>query len=323
MSHRVSVAAAGLVLALSLTSPLAAQDAQPTDRQIVVTGEREPATEAEVTEQARNISIVGSPIDNPLARFEDRVCPGVLGLREDAAEYINQRIRYNAEQFDLRIAPDDGTCEPNLIVAFIDDAQNALVDLARQNGYMLAGLSVTARGELLEAGGAARVWANTLTRTRDGMPVPSARDGAGAPERQGSVSAGTDGAGNPVMTQYGMGLPPVAATWSAHSKIFFPTREDIVSVMILFDRAAVRGKSLMQLADYATMRGLALTRETSGEPEAPTILSLFDGDGPKPDRLTDFDLGYLGSLYRGIPNIPAESKIAGVGDEIDRQQREE
>ena len=115
-----------------------------------------------------------------------------------------------------------------------------------------------------------------------------------------------------------MALPPVAATQAAQSRIFFPVREDIVSVLVLFDRTQVRGKSLLQLADYATMRGLATTRETSGEVPADTILSLFDGDGPKPERLTAFDLGYLGSLYDGIPNLPAQSKIGGVRRHMER-----
>ena len=294
--------------------------AQPVpDPNIVVRGEREPPTEREIVEQARNISIVGNPLDNPLPRFEDWICPGVLGLKDDAAAYIIERIRYNAEQYDLRLAPNDGSCEPNLIVAFIDDAQNALVELARDNGYMLAGLSVSARGDLLEAPGAARVWVNTLTRTRDGMPTQSARDAAGAPERRGMTMGGTDQAGNPITSPYSMGLPPVAATQAAQSRMFFPVREDIVSVMVLFDRAQVKGKSLLQLADYATMRSLATTRETTGEPAAETILSLFDGEGAKPDRLTSFDLAYLGSLYDGIPNIPAQSKIGGVGRRMERQ----
>ena len=163
------------------------------------------------------------------------------------------------------------------------------------------------------------MWVNTLTRTRDGMPTQSARDGAGAPERRGSTFGGTDGGGNPVSNPYSTGLPPVAATQAAQSRIFFPVREDIVSVMVLFDRDQVRGKSLLQLADYATMRGFATTRETSGEPEAATILSLFDGEGSKPDRLTEFDLGYLGSLYDGIPNLPAHSKIANVSTHMERQ----
>ena len=319
MSLRLHFAVCTLVPVLALSGPVAAQQAP--NPSIVVTGEREPPTEREITEQARNISIIGDPLDNPLPRFEDRICPGVLGLNEDGAGYIIQRIRYNAEQFGLRIAPDDGTCDPNFIVAFVDDAQNQLVDLARRNGYMLAGLSVTTRGQLLDAPGAARVWVNTVTRTRDGMPTQSARDAAGAPERRGATFGGTDSRGNAIENTYSVGLPPVASTQAAQSRIFFPVREDIVSVLVLFDRAQVRGKSLLQLADYATMRGFATTRETSGEPEAPTILSLFDGDGPKPDRLTAFDLGYLGSLYDGIPNLPAQSKIGGVSTHMERQAR--
>jgi len=94
-------------------------------------------------------------------------------------------------------------------------------------------------------------------------------------------------------------------------------------VLVLFDRNQVHGKSLLQLADYATMRGFALTRETSGSHPAPTILSLFDGDGPHPDRLTPFDWGYLGSLYRDLPNLPAQAKIAGVNAEMARQSNRE
>ena len=320
MSLRACTAICCVLFAFALSGPLAAQPAPSADPNIVVTGEREPPTEREITAQARNISIIGDPRDNPLPRFEDRLCPGVLGLKDDAAAYIIQRIRYNAEQFDLRMSEDDGTCEPNFIVAFVDDAQNQLVELARSNGYMLAGLSVSARGDLLEAPGTARVWVNTLTRTRDGMPTQSSRDASGAPERRGTTFGGTDGGGNAIEHSYSVGLPPVAATQAAQSRIFFPVREDIVSVMVLFDRAQVRGKSLLQLADYATMRGFATTRETSGEPEAETILSLFDGDGPKPERLTAFDLGYLGSLYEGMPNLPAMSKIGGVSNHMERQR---
>ena len=301
------------VAALALSASAAAQPAPEVDPNIVVTGERVPPTQSEVTEQARKISIIGSPLDNPLPRFEDRLCPGVLGLTDDGAGYVNDRIRYNAEQFGLRLAPDDGTCEPNLIVAFIDDAQNQLVELARSQGYMLAGLSIDERGELLEAPGAARVWVNTLMRTSTGMSAPNGQSGGSVPERAGMVDAETGGSNS-------IALPPVVTgPAGAHSRITFPLREDIVSVLVLFDRAQVRGKTLLQLADYATMRGFAFTRETRGAVRADTILSLFDGDGPKPDRLTKFDLGYLGSLYEGIPNLPATSKLANVSRHMERQ----
>lgn len=290
--------------------PLAAQvqaDGQP----IVVTGDRDPPTESQLAEQARNVSIIGSPLDNPLPRFEGWLCPGVLGLKEEGAAFVIQRIRHNAEQLRLRLPEDDGRCEPNLIVAFVDDAQDQLVQLARSQGYMLAGLSVTERGDLLDAPGAARVWVNTVTRTATGMPVASHRDANSAPEKTISV----DESGSPIRVT----LPPVATGWALHSRISFATREDIVSVLVLFDRAQVRGKTLLQLADYATMRGFAATRETSGEVPADTILSLFDGEGPKPERLTLFDLGYLSSLYDGIPNMPATSKLGNVRRHMVRQ----
>src|SRR5688572_28830181 len=123
-----------LICSVALLAAFAASNsaAQPApDPDIVVTGEREPPTERQITEQARNISIIGDPLDNPLPRFEDWICPGVLGLKEDAAAYIIERIRYNAEQLGLRLAKNDGSCEPNLIVAFVDDAQNQLVEVAR------------------------------------------------------------------------------------------------------------------------------------------------------------------------------------------------
>jgi hypothetical protein len=66
------------------------------------------------------------------------------------------------------------------------------------------------------------------------------------------------------------------------------------------------------------MRALAFTRETSGEPAADTILSLFDGEGPEPERLTAFDLAYLESLYDGLPNMPAQSKLANVSEHMER-----
>lgn len=304
------IACAALLAAGPFEGELAAQPAP--EPNIFVTGEREPPKWREITEQARNVSIIGNPLDNPLPRFEGWVCPGVVGLKEEGAAYVIQRLRFNAEQYNLRLAEDDGTCEPNLIVAFVEDPQNQLVELARSQGYMLAGMSVDQRGELLDASGAARVWVNTLTRTGTGMPVPTQRDASMVPERAISYSE----AGGPVKIQ----LPPVASGWAMHSRIYFATREDIVSVMVLFDRDQVRGKTLLQLADYATMRSFAFTRETRGEPAAATILSLFDGDGPKPERLTAFDLAYLESLYEGLPNLPAQSKIADVKARMQSQR---
>ena len=54
--------------------------------------------------------------------------------------------------------------------------------------------------------------------------------------------------------------PPQVNAWMSHSKIYLPVREDITRVVVLFDKEGVKGKTLLQLADYAMMRGLARTR---------------------------------------------------------------
>jgi hypothetical protein len=308
MLSRAATALAGL---LFYSTAVAAQSVPAEVPDILVTGERVPPTERQITAQARNISIIGSPLDEPLPRFQDRVCPGVLGVKEEDAAYIIHRIRHNAEQFKVRLAKDDGKCEPNFIVAFVDNAQGQMAELARKQGYMLAGLSVSERGELLDASRSARVWTNTVIRTNTGAPAPNRGSTNTAPERAFAYDPDTG-------SQFRLTLPPEVRGSASHSRIYFAHREDIYSVLILFERNRVVGKSLLQLADYATMRGLAFTRETRGEIAADTVLSLFDGDGPKPEQLTSFDIAYLRSLYSGIPNMPAQSKLASVNREFGR-----
>ena len=58
--------------------------------------------------------------EEPLARFEDEVCPGVVGLKLEAAQDMVGRIRARAAEFGRGLAP-EGSCEANLVVAFVDD----------------------------------------------------------------------------------------------------------------------------------------------------------------------------------------------------------
>jgi len=85
---------------------------------------------------------------------------------------------------------------------------------------------------------------------------------------------------------------------------------------VLFDRTGVRGKTVIQLADYATMRGFARTRPAEGDAAIDTILALFDEGAVPPGGLTDFDKAYLRSLYEGIPNLRGQSRILGVNQEL-------
>src|SRR5688500_2399209 len=285
--------------ALILAVPALAQDASEAaaagaragESDIVVTGDRERPAGREVSRQARDISDITSDIyDRPLARIEDRLCPGVIGLRRDAAELMIDRIRWNAVRLDMWLA-DDTNCSPNLIIAFVEDGKAEIAELQDRRPWLFQTLTIPERQALLDAEGPVRVWTTAQMRTRDGMPIP----------RRESLDA-----------------PPVVTMAMAHSKIYLTVREDITQVVLLFDRAAVRGKTVLQLADYATMRGFARTRPAQGEVALDTILALFDPDHLPPDGLTDFDQAYLRSLYKWIPNLPAASKLLGVNAELDR-----
>jgi hypothetical protein len=288
----------GLIAALAATlaaaTPAVAQEEAATpaapDEDIVVTGER--PSHREVSRQARDVTAIGSDIrDRPLARIEDRLCPGVIGLKRDAAELMIDRIRWNAERLNMWLA-DDTDCSPNLIVAFVEDGKQALGELHENQPWLFETLPIHERRALLAEQGPVRVWTTALTRTRDGMPI----------QRRENL---TD--------------PPVTQMWMAHSKLYLTIREDITQVVVLFDREGVRGKTIIQLADYVTMRSFARTRPASGEAALDTILALFDPDHEPPLELTAFDQAYLRSVYKEIANLPAAMKLLDVADELERE----
>ena len=287
-----------LCAALLLAVPAMAQDQAPPadDNSIVVTEDRERPTHSDVSRQARDISDITSDIyDKPLARIEDRLCPGIIGLKQDYAAFMIDRIRWSAERLDLWLADDTG-CDPNLIIAFVDDGKAEINQLFEKQPWLFQTLTIPERTRLLEEDGPVRVWTTAQMRTRDGMPI----------QRRESLDA-----------------PPVVSMWMAHSKLYLTIREDITQTVVLFDRAAVRGKTLIQLADYATMRSFARTRPTDGSAPLDTILALFDPANEPPNGLTEFDQAYLRSVYDGIANLPAASKLLGVNRQLGQLADEE
>ena len=223
--------------------------------------------------------------EEPLARFEDALCPGVVGLKYEAAAEMVGRIRANAESFGRRLAP-DGNCTANMVVAFVEDGQAFARRMQRENGWLFAELSQSDKEMALNEAGPARAILRVRARSRDGMPIP---------RRENMIDL------------------PQTELWMAHSKIYTATRNDILYSLILIDRGATQGMTLAQLADYATYRSLTRTLPQTPETRADSILALFDGGGgPAPAGLTEFDRAYLASLYDGLPNLPAPARLAQI-----------
>lgn len=288
---------AALVLAAAVAlawAPLAlhAQEADTppaADNTIVVSEQIERPGVADVHSQALEIAVSGNVFSTPLARFEIPLCPGIGGLTDETAGLMIDRIRQNALFVELELAEDG--CNPNFIVAFVDDGVETLNRLIDNNPARFQYLNSSEKREMLEPG-PVHVWTDVQPANRDGVPIRRGRN---------------------------LVEPPLTNGWMSHSLIYTATRNDIVSVMILVDRSAVGDITLQQLADYATMRGLVQT-QTPDRPSVSSILGLFlpqDGLGDdRPNGLTDFDRAYLAAVYQGIPNMPAANRLGRVAAEL-------
>lgn len=245
-----------------------------------------------VTKQVRSITVADNLHDKPLALFAGPICPGVLGLPVDAAEMIVYRIRENIERVGLNLAKSD-SCKANLIVGFVGSGKSDIEAMLSKTGSVLSMIPVNERRELLKEPGPVHAFAVTTVRSLTGMEL--AGDGTN------------------------LNMPPQLNANASHSLISLSARRDIDLSVVLMDVLAVDGMSVMQLADYATMRGIARTRPVTGEASYGTILNLFDPDAPHQKELSTFDIAYLKSVYDGIPNIPGSQKIGGVKSQMARE----
>ena len=225
-------------------------------------------------------------MEEPLPRFEDRICPGVLGMEREYAEVMVARLRDNVELFGLRLAgSEEEGCEPNVLIAFVEDSRGYLANLMESRSYLFAHMDRSDRDDLVAGDAPFRVWHQVAAHTRDGIRVGSRE----------------------YLTQL-----PEAGMWQAHSRIYRPVRHDITYALVLIDSAAVEGLSVRQLADFATLQALATEFPEGAEDSPGTILRLFDDGETAPESLGPVDAEWLARLYDGIPNLPASMRLRSV-----------
>ncbi|MFC3101989.1 hypothetical protein [Altererythrobacter lauratis] len=282
-SGLATLARMACLAALPLAPQAAAQDrADP----IVVEADRQQleVDGGEVRSQARAVTPRGAVLGEPLARFQDPICPGVWGLSAASAQYIIDRIYYNAEAAGIAVDLREG-CAANVIVAFVDDPQAEFADMVAGRHQLVNGLSFDERKRVRETRGPVLAWNIVATRTRDGQD----RDGR----------------------------PPVFESTEI-SRLNAGTRRDMLASVIMLDTDLLEDLDGLALADYATMRTLARTRPVEQDAAAyRTVLSLFDDPVRAPQSLTDFDRAYLASLYSGRANQPGQLALRDIGNRME------
>ena len=289
---------AGIILAL-IAAPLAAQEGpppQPGANDIVVTATPDPEPDvARATRQARDISRARMVREIPLSRFQRPVCAGVIGLPEDLANQITARIYAVAHEAEVRIDETPG-CTANLIVVFTVNGRDQVRAIASRAGSALANIPRAERLELLKEPGPVWAWSVTALRTRDGMNLRGRQED---------------------------GQVPLAWVQSGNSLFQLRTRLDIDVSVVAIDLAATEGLTLVQLADYAAMRGLVQTRPPEGAADYGTILTLFTSGARQPGHMTNFDLAFLKAAYSPVANLAAYTKLARVGKELEKLEESE
>lgn len=277
-----SMAMGALVLALS-TQAASAQDNSSDESTIVVTGQLE---EAEVQVETLTRAITRRPRSGkPLARRYDGICIGVFGMSENFAHVLMGRIEENARTLGIDVM--DGGCQANTIIAFTPDSRKEIERLRKEEPWLFKTLLDYEYDRILRGNGAAQSWQSTKVKGANGMEFATVM--MGSPPREVQINK-----------------QPVA------SNIAEQVRVDVEGSIVVFDSAYVPGKSIEQLADYATMRLFAPTEDTlvDGGGGVETILSLFAQNDTPPKGLTDFDRAYLNALY----TLPVTAGGAALDD---------
>ena len=253
----------GFVSAIALAVPVAAQQAG--GDEIVVTGEKK----KEIAQALKKlIEPTGS---EQLARFEDRVCPMVIGMPRDWTASMTRMIRENITAIGGKLEP--AGCKPNALAIFIDQPRELVAALHDAEPHLF---NMTPReyDQFAALPGPVWSWHVTDMRDRDGNQVA-----------QGSMPGGNDFA---------------VVKNAAASRLYSNVREDMLGGFVVIDRQQTIGRTLRQLADLTTMHLMLDVKPGAEKQDMNSILSLFVPRGESivvPARFSQFDRGILAGFY--------------------------
>jgi hypothetical protein len=210
-----------------------------------------------------------------LARWDTPVCPMVSGLPRQEGEFILGRISEIARAAGVPIAGE--SCRPNLFIVVTADPKG-----------LLEGWNDRTNSRVQVFNGAA--W-----RRDPGWWF-------GAPQSVIEPFIKTPRAAR---VWYYTGA---SDTWKALAVAVGPKMESshlllnivygFFRVFVIADQTRLKGLSIGQFADYASMVGLAEIKPGADLSDTPTILKVFDEvPQPSPAGMTDWDQTFLKSLY--------------------------
>ena len=238
-----------------------------------------------------------------VATYFRAICPRVIGLPEAETRLIEERIRENAETLGANRRDETKNCKPNVTVIFVPASKGPPENWMTYENDMLGHLLSYQRLAVLDEHDPVRAWTFNEERGPDGAPLTNA---------------------------YGQrvsGALDFSNSLRSVSRLKVNTTVEISEAAVLIELASAQGKTLQQLADYASMRTFGNTRSLAPDavPAAETILTLFRDDDP-PEGLTTFDRALISKLYSTSRRSLARrfySNIAGRAFEMEKEERAE
>jgi hypothetical protein len=284
-------------------APLQAQTSTPAPDPIVVTG-RAPGESAQDAARGFVRNISAAPVSGQFARWKAPVCVKVIGLSEEDGAAVATRIIAIAKEARVRLGRPG--CKTNLLVAFTDDA-NAMVDeMARLKPRRFFELTPDERRLLMPSDLPVRWLYDTRTEGVDGHR-PSGESAA----LMGANVEGSPG-GSGINSREGGGSVDGYNTSLVGTRI----RVLVEGAVVIVDANLAAGRSLDAVAAYTAMVTLARIKLASRMAGNDSILALFTPGASPPDDLSPSDRAYLAALYRVPANREARSQERAIAAQM-------
>lgn len=253
-----------------------------------------------------------------LARWRNRICPGVANLSHEAAQAIVDRITDVAT--DLGVETGAPGCDPNLVVIFTEDGRGlAQAMVARDDEIFHQNVSGHDRGtaalrDFQTADRPVRWWSLSLPIDGD--------------TGQRAVRVPGDFAG-PVDTKAALAIrcrpedcvlafAPTIVVRGA-SRLRSQIVDKIYKTIIIVDVDKVDGRTAAELGDYLAFVGLAQVDPEADTAGFDTVLNLFDGSS---QGLTEWDRSFLQALYApSYQRVSPGAQAMAVADIMARDRR--
>jgi hypothetical protein len=282
------------VLALATClGPVVAQTKAP--ESITVTGTRD----RQVLEKFVQGFAVPSRMTGKLPRWEEEVCPLVVGVRPQAAAFIADRVRRIAAEIGAPVGA--GRCRTNIQIVFTTRPQ-ALMDHVRANQEAFLGYTDNRaqRAALATVRRPIQAWYNTETKDLRGKIDV---DGA----KGGGVVLGS------------MTMPYAHIVEVSGSRLGNGLHSALHHVTIVAEPGKLLDQELGTLADYIAMLALAQIPVPDACQPLPSIANLLVADcAQKPAAMTANDLAYLRGLYKMSADLSLGTQENEIAYQMER-----